>query len=188
MKKDKKEKQEKVKETLTGKQKFAKIGTKVVAIIMLILIIPTLGIVWVKDSSQDPSYCAMCHDSYYEGWSGESDAEYMLVHQHEELGISCQTCHDRTLSESLGEIVNYITGNYYYPFPETQLSMDTCLACHESYDHVISLTTTQITRAERNPHAGHYGELECGECHNMHRDSVEYCASCHEPVAEGPGW
>ena len=39
-----------------------------------------------------------------------------------------------TRLEALMETVNYITGNYYYPFPETELPMETCFTCHVSPD------------------------------------------------------
>jgi hypothetical protein len=169
------------------REKLASIGKIVVAVLLVLLIVPTMGMMWIKDSRHSPAYCAGCHqDPYYTSWTGGSSA-YSLAHQHAELGMSCQTCHDRTLSRSLEETANYLTGNYYYPFQEQKLPIKTCLTCHESYEKVSSLTNTKITGEKRNPHAGHWGELECGECHNMHRDSVDYCAQCHEPI-DAPGW
>ena len=88
------------------------------------------------------------------------------------------------------EVVNYATGNYFYPFPETELSMDTCFSCHGSYEEIIPPTSPALTGALRNPHAGHWGELECSVCHNSHRDSEVYCDECHKEYMDEntPGW
>jgi hypothetical protein len=162
-------------------------GKWITAIILLVLMLPTMAMVWVKDSRKDPSYCQGCHeDPYYTSW--EEEDSYYLAHKHFTLGISCQTCHDRTVSESTGEIVNYITGNYYSTLPEIELPKETCFICHGSYEEIIPYTDPGVTGAERNPHAGHLGELECATCHKMHRDSIDYCSKCHNRVTTEPGW
>ncbi len=159
----------------------------IIAIVLVVIMIPTMGTVYVKDNLHNTSYCAGCHSEYYTTWAAP-ESEYSLAHQHAEMGVSCQSCHQRTVGESVMEVVNYATGNYYYPFPETQLSMDNCFACHGSYAEIIPLTDPLVTDAERNPHNGHFGELECSTCHNMHRDSVDYCSGCHNPVTDDSGW
>jgi hypothetical protein len=162
-------------------------GKLVTAIILFVLMLPAWAIMWIKDSRQDPNYCQGCHaDPYTTSW--ETDTTNSLAHQHYLNGVSCRTCHDRTVTQSAGEVVNYMIGNYYDPLQETQISMNTCFKCHESYAKMIPLTDQRITGAERNPHDSHWGQLECGQCHNMHRDSVDYCAACHNPVTDAPGW
>ncbi|MGD8455632.1 MAG: cytochrome c3 family protein [Anaerolineales bacterium] len=159
-----------------------------IAIVLVLMMIPTMGVVHIKDSLHSSSYCATCHeDPYYSDWENP-DAEYSLAHAHAKQGISCQTCHNRSLGDGITETVNFVIGNYYHPLPETELSMEVCFNCHESYESIITLTDPDITGEERNPHAGHWGELECSECHNMHRDSFDYCAECHNPVTDSPGW
>jgi hypothetical protein len=166
---------------------MSKKGKWFTAIVLFVLMLPAMAMVWVKDSRKDPSYCQGCHaDPYYTSWVEEETS--LLAYLHFSHGVSCQTCHDRTMSESVREIVDYLTGNYYVPLPKLELTMETCFACHESYKKVIPLTNPKITGAERNPHAGHWGELECNACHNMHRVSVDYCAECHSPVTDAPGW
>ena len=161
----------------------------IIGIVLIILMIPVTGVVVVKDNMRNSSYCAGCHEDHYVSYT-EPEEGYSLSHFHGEMGVSCQSCHQRTLGESVMEVVNYVTGNYYYPFPESTLSMDNCFACHESYDNVIALTSTSLTHAERNPHDGHFGALECNECHNSHRDSEVYCDQCHAPYFEEAelGW
>jgi hypothetical protein len=170
-----------------SRPKLANTAKIVVAVLLVVLMLPTMSMVWVKDSRQDPGYCASCHqDPYYTSWNDPS--LHLLAQKHAAAGLSCQSCHDRSLGETTSEIVKYVTGDYYYPLEELELSMDTCFVCHESYEKVIDQTAVEITGGERNPHAGHWGVLECNECHNMHRESVDYCAQCHNPTTDDPGW
>lgn len=157
------------------------------AVLLIILAFVTIGLVQVKDSRKDASYCGSCHEDYYSGWVSEGDTHSSLAHKHAEMSISCQTCHDRTMGESLTEIANYMTGNYSTPLAETVLSNDLCLSCHGPAERVKSLTSVIITRAELDFHDEHHGSLPCGYCHNMHRDSVQVCALCH-PVQVEAGW
>ena len=125
----------------------------IIGIVLIILMIPVTGVVVVKDNMRNSSYCAGCHEDHYVSYT-EPEEGYSLSHFHGEMGVSCQSCHQRTLGESVMEVVNYVTGNYYYPFPESTLSMDNCFACHESYENVIALTSTSLTHAERNRMTG----------------------------------
>lgn len=161
----------------------------IIGIVLVILMIPAMGAVVVKDNMHNNSYCAACHQEYYETWA-DPVSEYSLAHQHNQMGVSCQKCHQRTLGESAIEVVNYITGNYYYPLPTGEVSMDKCFVCHEDYEAITAPISTTITMKERNPHAGHWGELECSECHYAHQDSVVYCDQCHAKYmdADSPGW
>lgn len=160
----------------------------ILGIVLVIIMIPAMGIMVVKDNLQNNNYCAACHEEYYVTWA-DPETEFSLAHEHYNMGVSCQTCHQRTLGESLGEVVNYTIGNYYYPLPQTELSMEKCFACHESYEKLMPPLRTEITKEDRNPHAGHWGELECSECHHAHQDSVIYCEQCHDPLFEGqPGY
>lgn len=163
-------------------------GKIVTAVICFILMIPTMMIVWVKDLRNNPQYCKVCHNqTYYNTWS--DDSSEALSKKHARRGISCQTCHDRTVTESLDELGTHIIGAYSLPLKQRQYSMEAlCFKCHENYDKVVPLTTTERLGSERNPHAGHWGLLECNECHKMHRTSKDYCFSCHNAVAKEPGW
>ncbi len=175
-------------ETSKPKKKFIlpnalKIGTAVVLLLAMLLAMGTVG---VKDSRKNPRYCATCHaDPYYNGWVETNS--YQMAHYHAEAGISCQSCHDRTLEESLSEWKAYVVG-YEVPLREREMEMEFCFTCHGSYAEVIAQTTPEITGFERNPHEGHWGELECQTCHKAHRESEDYCSSCHNPVTDDPGW
>jgi hypothetical protein len=151
--------------------------------------IPVMGVVYVKDNIYNSSYCAACHEKYYLNWS-DPDVEYSLSNHHYQMGVSCQTCHQRTLDESITDVVNHFTGNYDDPLPKSEVSMDKCFACHVDYETIIPPLDIAITQKERNPHAGHWGELECGTCHNAHQESVVYCDQCHNNFyeEEQPGY
>jgi hypothetical protein len=157
---------------------MSNIAKLIIGILLVVLMIPMLGVVYVKDNLHSPSYCASCHEEYYRNWL-EPDVEYSLSNHHYQVGVSCQTCHQRTLGESLTEVITYFSGNYDYPLRKSEVPMDKCFACHVDYETIIAPLDPAITLKERNPHAGHWGELECGTCHNAHQDSVVYCDECH---------
>lgn len=161
----------------------------IIGIVLVLLMIPAMGAVVVKDNMHNNSYCAACHQEYYENWA-DPDVEYALSHVHEQMGVSCEKCHQRTLGESVMEVVNYVTGNYYYPIPTSEVPMENCFACHGDYNSIVPALSTTLTRKERNPHAGHWGDLECSECHYAHQDSIVYCDQCHDEYMEPdtPGW
>lgn len=161
----------------------------IIGIVLIIAMIPAMGAVYVKDNMHNNNYCAACHQEYFDTWENP-DTDYALAHVHNQMGVSCQRCHQRTFGESIAEVGNYITGNYYYPLPTSEVSMDKCFACHGDYAEIIPPLATALTGEQRNPHDGHWGELECYECHFAHQDSVVYCDQCHEIYmdADALGW
>ena len=162
-------------------------GLKIITAAVLIVIgLASMGLIWVRDSSRRPEYCARCHvvmDPYYSSWES---SDY-LAHEHATSAIPCQTCHPRTIGELLGEIVTYARGEYEAPLQEQKHPLEECFQCHGSYEEVIQSTEG----LELNPHDSHISEIsemECSICHKMHRASEDYCAQCHGPVATGLGW
>ena len=161
-------------------------GLKIITAVVLIVVgLASMGMVWLRDSSRQPEYCAQCHavmEPYHSSWES---SDY-LANEHAEAAISCQSCHARTMSDSLGEIVTYARGEYETPLEEQEYSQEWCFECHEhgSYEEVIQRTGDR----EYNPHDSHYGEMECSICHKMHRASEDYCVQCHDPMATGTGW
>jgi cytochrome c nitrite reductase small subunit len=159
-----------------------------IAIVLVLIMIPVMSTVYIKDNLHNSSYCANCHEGYYATWDN-LESGHTLAHAHNQTGTSCQSCHSRGLEESIVEVVNYYSGNYYDPLPEITLPMETCFSCHGSYDDIIPLLSPEITGHQHNPHDGHLGELECSECHSVHKVSINTCDECHAPVTEDkPGW
>ena len=80
-----------------------------------------------------------------------------LKGKHKENAIACVDCH---------KVEN----------PDKPASMESCIECHGSYADVKELTKDL---PEANPHDSHLGELDCRDCHKMHKPSEVVCASCH---------
>jgi hypothetical protein len=80
-----------------------------------------------------------------------------LDHIHSGYDVGCASCHEK-------------------PFPDSRASMDQCLNCHVSYEHVAKLTEA----VKPNPHRSHYEDLRCTICHKAHEPSVLYCNQCHK--------
>ncbi|MGX9460830.1 cytochrome c3 family protein [Shewanella sp. A14] len=77
---------------------------------------------------------------------------------HKENKVACKSCHIDGLKKP-GK-------------------MEGCLNCHESYDALKALTADK--GLEANPHDSHLGNLDCSDCHLIHKPSGEaICAECH---------
>ena len=196
---------------------------KVVGIVVGVIVILGIGMfVW----HNDPSFCGtVCHtsmstytDTYNaqadqpatDKWGNEvSNASAMLVVSHRESGKACLDCHVPSISQQLGEVVETITGNYYYPLEEAtaadllynagnSIEGDPkgdafCLksGCHVNADG-SDLTRADLTERTsdraRNPHAWEHAENACTDCHKSHRASVVICTECHSDVEIPDGW
>lgn len=161
---------------------------KILKILFTVIIfavgIAALALAGVKDASTNPAYCALCHqDPYYTSWESGG----LLASSHAQAGIPCQTCHPRTLAGSIHEITAQVTGDYQ-PLIMELAPLEACTNCHQHdvYEELIPLTA----KFDHNPHDSHWGKMECNICHLMHRDSVDYCSKCHDPLVGGiePYW
>lgn len=80
-----------------------------------------------------------------------------LAGKHMKQGFDCESCHNN--------------------LPKTKaVKTDQCLSCHESYEKLAERTKGM----ERNPHAGHFLDLKCTQCHHGHKPSENYCDTCHK--------
>ncbi len=159
-----------------------------VGVVVVVLIAAGAGfMVW----HEQPSFCnAICHDPmdrYVEGYY--SDDEGLLAAVHHVEGSECLDCHEPTLSEQVAEGLAWATGDFYSDLEKRELGTeDLCLneACHVRGE--IAAATEDWGGTDFNPHASHVGkDVECGDCHSVHRESVMYCNKCHN--ADLPeGW
>lgn len=77
---------------------------------------------------------------------------------HKENGVQCVDCHETEK-------------------PSAPAKMKGCFTCHGDYKSLADLTKDL---PEANPHDSHFGELECGECHGIHKPTVIFCnKECH---------
>ncbi len=89
---------------------------------------------------------------------GDSQAASASLEQrHSKQGISCKQCHGDKPKEE-------------------QVSMETCLGCHGSYQKLAEASKAKTP----NPHDSHIGEIRCSLCHHVHKDSEMYCNKCHQ--------
>jgi RecJ-like exonuclease len=79
-----------------------------------------------------------------------------LIDKHVTKGISCAQCHAQNMA--------------------TPPTTATCLGCHGGTYEKLAATTA---KDQPNPHASHRGDLDCAECHHVHKASVTLCNQCH---------
>lgn len=131
--------------------------------------------------SDDPGDCATCHgggqvlpDGHVptagmslEGCSACHVPETALSlrsampldHHHLLSGVTCQTCHEN-------------------PETPTPMSTSQCLACHGPLEELAARTAEA---RPTNPHSTPHGPTfaECDLCHQVHKESEDFCAQCH---------
>jgi len=79
-----------------------------------------------------------------------------LIDKHVAAGVACAKCHTQGTA--------------------TPPTMATCLSCHGgTYAKLAEMTA----KDEPNPHASHQGEVDCDQCHHVHKASVTLCNQCH---------
>jgi len=167
-----------------------KVAKIITAAVLIVIGLASMGLIWLRDSSSRPEYCAQCHvmEPYYSSWES---SDYP-AHKHAESAVPCQTCHARPIKDSVREVLSNITHSYEVPLEEQRARAADCLRCHVSYAHLAELTKDlkdpDGNPLGRNPHDSHWGALECRICHKMHKVSVDYCAQCQGPTVTGPGW
>lgn len=184
----------------------------VVGVVVVVLIAAGAGF-WVWH--EQPSFCnAICHtpmDPYLPTFEAEpgqpatdkygnevQNASAMLAPMHRVAGKTCLSCHIPVISEQVGEVTAWVSGNYTYPLEERDTTKlveasgvkpdEFCLneSCH-------NMTRDDLTKAtagmgKRNPHLAQHGERACTDCHKSHRASVNACTQCHSDAPVPDGW
>lgn len=119
--------------------------------------------------------CNSCHNirPYVESYFGSDHLDNL----HNQANVGCKECHKASFSEMAGELVTYISGDYQVPMRETELSNETCLSCHLSYENVREKTSDLVPNPHDSPHDPN---LACTTCHNSHRESELLCDQCHQ--------
>ncbi len=138
-----------------------------------------------------PQFCAdLCHlnQPYVESWQ---------TSDHAKKNVICLQCHDEPPTQMAVELVRYVTNEYSTPLTEQKYREQWCLRCHEhaSYADLIERTKDYSINGQKiNPHAyrvnlddpfaphdSEKGELDCYQCHKMHKASpgFAYCYQCH---------
>ena len=82
----------------------------IIAAIVFLIGLASMGMVGLKDSLKRPEYCANCHpDPHYTSWE---DSDYLAA-AHAKAAIPCQTCHPREPRQRRWQdIVTELKGDY----------------------------------------------------------------------------
>jgi cytochrome c nitrite reductase small subunit len=156
----------------------------VIAVVVALLCVASMGVLAMRDASQRPEYCNTCHvvQPYYETWAeGE-----LLAHQHAVAAVPCQRCHPQGMQDTLQENVVNLQEGGSIVITASQWSDEECLACHGDTATLAERTQSLDPNPHAMPHVGE--ELECAQCHKMHEPSQDPCIECHTDVEVGPGW
>jgi hypothetical protein len=160
-------------------------GKTVIIIIAVLLIIGSATGAALLKASQKPSFCTSCHNMkpYYTSWASSD----LLANKHEKAGVTCHDCHKESLSAQMSEGVKYVTGDYKTPMKKRNFgTREMCFECHSDKGNgapkgdTFETVTSKTAFEEENPHSNHNGDMECNECHSMHRQSKVMCAQCHQ--------
>ncbi|GGI71403.1 cytochrome c3 family protein [Shewanella gelidii] len=81
----------------------------------------------------------------------------LLESVHKDLGLTCKDCHSSK------------------PFNEPPVTA--CFECHDTKELAKETADHPITNPHENRHFG--TETNCNYCHHQHKESENYCGSCH---------
>jgi hypothetical protein len=141
-------------------------------VVFLMVVVGGAGFSAMEKASDNPSFCANCHNMqpYYDSWHDSN----LLAKKHADAKVNCHDCHVPTITQQVDEGIKYITGNYETPLEKRKFSQDMCLKCHD-----IESVKAKTSFGKSNPHDSHNGDQECYTCHSMHQQSTVQCAQCH---------
>jgi hypothetical protein len=148
------------------------------------------GTLWLQERLHTTEYCATCHvmARYHETWKSSD----LTAHAHAKIGVTCQDCHPRTTGDGLRELAINVIRSKESRIDNHKARAEECLRCHGSHE-ILASRTRSLSGPDgyalgRNPHASHWGPLDCGICHKMHEPSVDFCSKCHGAAAPGAAW
>ncbi len=159
-----------------------KVLKTIVAAVVTVIALGTVGLLVLRDLDRRPDYCASCHVTE-QGVASWVQSDY-LAYTHAVSGISCQRCHERNVLTLVREVTSTVLHGVQAPPPDFQFAGEDCARCHGDIDQVASITEN----LPRNPHSSPHEQQDCTECHKVHDASIDSCAACHEPTVLGPGW
>ncbi len=101
--------------------------------------------------------CISLFTSFYFPFSFAGAAPPFLADKHKVAGIGCDGCHKENP-------------------PKEHVPTLVCNKCHGDQAKLAERTQKVIP----NPHDSHLGNVECGLCHHGHKQSEDYCSTCHD--------
>lgn len=94
---------------------------------------------------------------------GNASAQ-QLAEIHISKGVPCAACHSENP-------------------PAKRVKTPKCQECHGDYAALAERTKDM---KPNNVHANHLGDLECRDCHGVHKEQKVACAECHQFKFEMP--
>lgn len=82
----------------------------------------------------------------------------LLDQTHAAAGLKCKSCHGMEERQAV--------------------PMDKCVQCHNTKKLAAKTENVKPTNPHKNRHFD--TETTCSKCHNVHKESVNYCGSCHQ--------
>lgn len=135
------------------------------------------------------SDCAMCHTAEA---SSREDASCLAATHTASKCIDCHAESDALAAEHEGATAD---GRLPKRLTKTEVSQDTCLSCHDSYEALAEKTAAYQGLVDSegtvvNPHAlpasDNHADVTCTNCHAVHvaganpeEKSKSTCTSCH---------
>ncbi len=173
---------------VSGNAQKGRKGLIVTVVAIVVIALAGAGF-WVWH--QQPSFCnAICHkpmDRYVETY--ESGNSSMLSAVHAKQGKVCLDCHEAKLDDQVAEATAWVSGDFTDPVAENtfQYNESFCLneSCHNMTRDELTESTSDMAF---NPHVQQHGDIDCGECHKAHSESVMYCTQCHAEAEVPDGW
>lgn len=156
----------------------------VIAVVVTLLCVASMGVLAMRDTSRRPEYCKTCHavEPYYETWA-KGD---LLARQHALAAVPCQTCHPQDMQTTLQENVTNLQAGNSVAIVDVAWTNEQCLACHGDEKTLAERTQNLDPNPHASPHVG--AKLDCSQCHKMHKPSEDPCTQCHPAKAATPGW
>lgn len=142
-----------------------------ITIIVVLVLVPSVAA--YNYTQNDPKFCKTCHlmNTAYETW------DHSAMHD-----VNCHTCHETTIMEGLGHVIDVFTKNPQEVTLPTEVENEICENCHASED------PKWLQVLETAGHEVHFFESSeppmCMECHGVQlhvfEPPEETCEECHD--------
>jgi hypothetical protein len=143
-------------------------------LIVLALLVVAIPSIFIYDYTQNnPKFCTSCHlmNEAYDTW------QVSAMHD-----LSCHTCHESTMVESMQHVYDVLTKNPEDVTKPVVIESVMCQNCHASNDpqwlQVVNTAGHKVHFFGNDDHA------ECIDCHGMNlhvfRPPEEACLECHD--------
>lgn len=146
--------------------------------IVIILLINIIAVVFLAITHQvrtNPNLCGTCHaiKPYVDSYLNSNHMDNI----HYQANVGCKDCHTSSdYAYQLGVVWRYLQGDGDKFLSRRTYDQKMCTRCHISMAYHADRTDFLVS----NPHASHWPDLVCDDCHLAHDEQIDYCGNCHE--------